>query len=86
MNIISVENGLMTDFANKKCSKIGRDFANKLETSPTKYFLILKLRDALILFLFVFKYSEYSIIAYSIFATIQLLQGIKKSQILSHRN
>ncbi len=44
----------MADFANKKYSDKGRDFANRLETSPTQYFLILKLRDAFILFVFVF--------------------------------
>ncbi len=46
----------MADFANEKCPEMGRDFANRLETSPTEYFLILKLRDALILFAFVFEY------------------------------
>ncbi len=46
----------MADFANEKYSEMGRDFANRLETSPTQYFLILKLRDAFILFVFVFQY------------------------------
>jgi hypothetical protein len=56
MNITSVENGLMADIVNEKCSEMGRDFANRLEISPTQYFLFLRLGDALILFKFVFEY------------------------------
>ncbi len=56
MNIISVENGLMADFANEKCYEMGPDFANRLETSSTQYFLFLRLKETLILFVIVFEY------------------------------